>query len=220
MEYTPRNTKQKVTLDLLDAFEGIEDMTLYAFDKYRQTQDNNWFISTYTGKETKLDAELIKPIETKINNEYYRRIDDRSFLIMIQDLAKIEALKMKYFTLSTIIETMSNGFAPDIESQTIRVKYIAILESQGFKMNIIASPEDDIEALIDISSQIQGIKTQISIIQGKMKEKGTKESVGLGKQMRIVEMALQISYRINPKDISVLEWIEMCELCEERAKKN
>jgi len=38
--------------------------------------------------------------------------------------------------------------------------------------------------------------------------------------MRMVEIGLGYHYRLDPKAISVLEWIYECKLLEEKAKQN
>lgn len=214
-----KQNKTKV-LSIEDAFTGIEDMPLYNFFQYRKNQDLNWFCSSYSGKETKLDNELLKPIEEKINEEYYEATNDRSFQLMIQRYAKINSLQVKHYVVSMLIDMMYKGFGIDKEQQLIRYKYIEQLLAHGFKMNFIGSPEDDYNNLQSISSQLQGIKTKIKILENEMKTEGAKESVSLQKQLLIVGMSLGLNYRIDPKEITVLEWVEMTKVLEEKSKNN
>lgn len=211
------NTTQ---LSINDAFQSIEDMPLYNFFQYRKTQDLNWFLASYSGKETKLDAALLKPIEEKINEEYYQATNDRSFQSMIQRFAKINSLQVKHYVVSKLIEVMCEGFGPDEAQQLIRYRFIEELKLHGFKMEFMASPEEDLIALQSISSQLQGIKTKIKILEQEMKTEGSKESVSLQKQLLIVGMSLGMNYKIDAKTTTVMEWVEMTKMLEEKSKNN
>lgn len=213
-------TKKKTKASSLDTFTSIDDMWLYNFDRYRATQDNNWFRRDFTGRETKINSDLLKPVEEKINDEYYKATDDRSFQMMIQRFAKISFLQTKYVMVSGLVETMSYGFQPDIKSQENRAALIEQIKNWGFKMPIMATPYEDAVRLKEIIEQLQGVKTQIRIIENEMKQEGAKATTTLNKQILIVGMALQLAYKINPKETTISEWIEMCKLMEERAKKN
>lgn len=216
MEYTGKKTATKI-----ETFSGISDMWLYNFDMYRKTLDNNWFRSDYTGKEKKVNPELLKPIEDLINEEYYTRINDVSFSNFIKDLAQIDALKMKYFGASVLVERMAKGFGNDVPQQEMRLRYITELKKYGnFKMEFIASVEEDYIALSQISEQIQGFKTSILLIQDKLKEKGSKESLSMSKQLKIISQGLQLGFALNSRLITVLDWIEYGEQLEEISKNN
>ncbi len=216
-EYQGNKTK---TLSIKDAFESCEDMILYNYFQYRKTLDLNWFLSGYDGRQKKIDEALLKPIEEKINNEYYTLTNTRGFEKMIQNYAKIESLKTKFYVVSTLIYNVGQGFAHDKESQEIRAKYIEQLRLWGFKMNIIGTYEDDLISIERINSQLQGIKTNIKIIEDEMKVEGTKEVVSLQKQLIIIGVGLGLNYKINPKDITIVDWVEMINIIKEKAKQN
>jgi len=207
-------------LSIKDVFNSCEDMLLYNYFQYRKTLDLNWFLSGYDGRQKKVDEALLKPIEERINNEYYELTNSRAFEVMLQNYAKIEALKTKYFIVSTLIYNIAKGFGHDKESQLVRAKYIEQLKLHGFKMNIIGTFEDDLIAVERINSQVQGIKTNIKIIEDEMKVEGTKEVSSLQKQLIIIGMGLGLNYKINPKEITVLEWVEMIDIIKEKAKQN
>ena len=209
-----------IQLSIKDAFNSCEDMLLYNYFQYRKTLDLNWFLNGYDGRQKKVDETLLKPIEERINNEYYELTNSRAFEVMLQNYAKIEALKTKYFIVSTLIYNIAKGFGHDMESQKIRSKYIEQLKLHGFKMNIIGTFEDDLIAVERINSQVQGIKTNIKIIEDEMKVEGTKEVSSLQKQLIIIGMGLGLNYKINPKEITVLEWVEMIDIIKEKAKQN
>lgn len=213
--------KQKtIALDPANLYRSISEMPLFNFDQYRRTLNNSWFVVGYDGRQKALNPDMIKPVEEFVNEEYYTRINDRSFAVFINKLAKIEAFKMKYFATSTIVERMAKGFGNDVQQQLVRKKYIDELAKYGFKMEFMANVEEDLAALSIISTQIQGYKTQIELIKDELRKKGNKESLSLGKQLKIVSQALQLGYLINSKDITVLDWIEYTEQMADLAVKN
>jgi hypothetical protein len=211
---------KSINLSIKDAFNSCEDMLLYNYFQYRKTLDLNWFLNGYDGRQKKIDDNLLKPIEERINNEYYTLTNSRAFEIMIQNYAKIENLKTKYFVVSTLIYNVAKGFGHDKESQLIRAKYIEQLGLHGFKMNLIATYEDDLIAIEAINNQIQGLKTKIKIIESQMKVEGNKEVSSLQKQLIIIGIGLGLNYKINPKEISIIDWVEMIEIIKEKSKQN
>jgi hypothetical protein len=78
----------------------------------------------------------------------------------------------------------------------------------------------DIEQCNMILHQLQGIKTQISLLQSTLKEDGQLQKITLQRQLQIATIALSYPYRLNPKEITVAEWIEIGKLMQEKAKQN
>jgi len=199
-------------------YNSIETLPLYNFDKYRTTTDLNWFIVGYDGRQSKESAESLQSIEKVILDEYFKAIDDRSFTIRLQKWCEIETLKLKYHVVKSLINRMWKGFAnDDMETRLIFIKELA---KHGFKMPEINTKEGDAEELIRLNVGCEGIKTKISLIDIELKKDAVKESVSLSKQLQIATIGLQYPYRLNPKEITVIEWIEITKLLEEKSKQN
>jgi len=220
MQYGQKNPTKSTALDTSNIYRSIADLPLYNFDQYRKTLNNSWFVVGYDGRQKAVNPDLIKPVEDFVNEEYYARIQDRSFAIFIGKLAKIEAFKMKYYAASTLVERMAKGFGNDVQQQMVRKQYIDELRKYGFKMEFMANVEEDLAALSIISTQIQSYKTQIELIKDELRKIGNKESLSLGRQLKIVSQALQLGYLINAKKITVLDWIEYTEQMEDLSAKN
>lgn len=210
-----KNTEQELKL-----YESIDDLILYNFDRYMATKDNNWFIIGYTGKEKKIDSERLKQVEDTILEEYFTAIDDRGFKNKLQTWAKIDNLITKYTVVSSLVEVFSMGFELSKEGQEMRHQFIKMFEQYRFKMPIFNSPHGDLLECERILNELQGIKTQISILQATLKEEGKHEKVSLQRQLQIASIALGYSYRLNPKEITVSEWVEIGKLMQEKAKQN
>ena len=204
----------------LNHYDTIEHLPLYNWDKYSQTNDYNWFLIDFTGKEPKIKNDLLRDAEVKILDEYFKAINDNTFLIKLRKWAEIDKLTLKYNVVSTLLEVLSYGFAPDIKSQTKRAEIINEINSWGYNMLLLNTSFGDGEQINLVFNAIQGIKTKIAIIKDKIKSDRQVQSTNLNKQIQIVTISLQYPYRLNPKEITVAEWIELTKMVEEKAKQN
>jgi len=199
-------------------YNSIDTLPLYNFDKYRTTTDLNWFVIGYDGRQTKLKSELLQPIEKSILDEYFKAIDDRSFTNRLQKWYEIETLKIKYNVVKSLINRMWLGFSNG--QMEIRLILVRELARHGFKMSEINTVDGDKAELRRLNTGCEGIKTRISLIEIELKKDANIESVSLAKQLQIATIGLQYPYRLNPKEITLLEWIEISKLLEEKAKQN
>jgi hypothetical protein len=199
-------------------YDSIETLPLYNFDKYRNTKDLNWFIEGFDGRQPKEANEKLQEIEKAILDEYFKAIDDRSFTNRLQKWAEIDSLKLKYSVVKSLIARMWMGF--DNSQMDIRLLFIKQLALHGFKMPEINTIEGDSEELIRLNLACEGLKTRIALIDLELNKDAKKESVSLTRQLQMVTLGLQYPYRLNPKEITLLEWIEMCKILEEKTKQN
>jgi hypothetical protein len=199
-------------------FESIETLPLYNFDKYRNTRDLNWFIIGYDGRQKKIQNDQLQSIEKTILDEYFKAIDDRSFTNRLQKWAEIETLKLKYHVVKSLINRMWLGFGN--EQMETRLLFIKELARHGFKMPEINTIDGDAFELQRLNAGCEGIKTKIALIDLELNKDAKVESTSLVKQLQIATIGLQYPYRLNPKEITVLEWVEICKLLEEKSKQN
>jgi hypothetical protein len=199
-------------------FESIETLPLYNFDKYRNTRDLNWFIIGYDGREKKIHNEQLQLIEKTILDEYFKAIDDRSFTNRLQKWAEIETLKLKYHVVKSLINRTWLGFGNN--EMGTRLLFIKELARHGFKMPEINSIDGDAFELQRLNTGCEGIKTKIALINLELNKDAKVESTSLVKQLQIATIGLQYPYRLNPKEVTVLEWVEICKLLEEKSKQN
>lgn len=199
-------------------YNSIENLPLYNFDKYRNTRDLNWFIIGYDGRAKKTENEQLNSIEKVILDEYFKAIDDRSFTNRLQKWGQIEALKLKYHVVKSLISRMWLGFA-DNQMET-RLLFIKELAKHGFKMSEVNTIDGDAIELQRLNTACEGIKTKIALVEIELNKDAKVETTSLAKQLQIATIGLQYPYRLNPKEITVSEWIEICKLLEEKAKQN
>jgi hypothetical protein len=199
-------------------YDSIDNLPLYNFDKYRTTSDLNWFIKDYDGRQKKQPIETLQPIEKIILDEYFKAIDDRSFTNRLQKMVEIDTLKLKYHVVKSLINRMWLGFSND--QMEVRFLFIKELAKHGFKMYEINTLDGDAFELQRLNTQCEGIKTRISLIEIELKKDENVESVSLARQLQIATIGLQYPYRLNPKEITLSEWIEIQKLLTEKSKQN
>ena len=98
MQYGQQNKKRKdfrKEISINDASQDLDDIMLYNYDMYRKTLDLNWLVKTYTGKEKKINPELLRPVEENINTLYFNAIADDKTRIRIEKTAKIHSTLRK-----------------------------------------------------------------------------------------------------------------------------
>jgi len=205
-------------LTKINYYDSIENLPLYNFDKYRNTRDLNWFIISYDGRAKKIESEQLNSIEKVILDEYFKAIDDRSFTNRLQKWGEIEALKLKYHVVKSLISRMWLGFADN--QMEVRLLFIKELANHGFRMSEVNTIDGDEVELQRLNTACEGIKTKISLVDMELNKDAKVETTSLAKQLQIATIGLQYPYRLNPKEITVSEWIEICKLLEEKAKQN
>jgi len=202
--------------ELPNHYSNLDDLTLYRWDKYVQTKDNNWFLVDYDGREKKLFSDELKAVEEQLIEDYFKLIDDRSFSLKMQKWAKIDSLRVKYHMVNRLLDRMRAGFA-DWQMEN-RYAIVMELKSWGFKYPVINSVESDNELTAQYFTALEGINTQIGILSNELKEEGVKEQKSIHRQVVFVETHLKVS--INERTVSVAKWLAYLEELKELAKKN
>ena len=126
--------------------------------------------------------------------------------------------------MHSLILVMYNGFNDTEEEQKLRIQYIMLLNkgygSVRFNMPLLNQPCDDRIELDKAFTQLQGIKTRISLLRDELKEDGKKSKSDLYKELRQVATALGQPIVSNPRVITVRQWNADCKLVREIAKNN
>ena len=200
-------------------YSSIDNLTLYRWDRYVNTKDNNWFLVDYDGRQTKISSEELTILEENIQDQYFKAIDDRSFSLKIQKWAQIGNLKQKYEVVDALLHRMWIGFGDDIQQQEMRFSIISQLKLWGFRFPELNDVVSDRDLIINFRTVLEGIKTQIGIISNELKDDGRKESKSLYAQIVIAKSSLP-NYEMNPRIMVLSEWIEICKTIQEIAKKN
>jgi len=199
---------------MIEYYDSIEVLPLYNWDKYTTTRDNNWLIIDFNGRQPKIDNEELTALEGKLQEEYFKAVDDRTFVKKLQKWAKIDNLRTRYNVIAMLCQRLWLGFG-DMQME-LRQKYIEIINKFGFNMLLINTVEGDAEEIALITNSMQNIKTQIEMLESELKTDEKKQTYSLNKQMVLVSLGLGLAYKIDAKQTTVSEWIELCKLLEEK----
>jgi len=199
---------------MIEYYDSIEVLPLYNWDKYTTTRDNNWLIVDFNGRQPKIDNEELTALESKLQEEYFKAVDDRTFVKKLQKWAKIDNLRTRYNVIAMLCQRLWLGFG-DMQME-LRQQYIEIVNKFGFNMPIINTVEGDAEEIALITNSMQNIKTQIEMLESELKTDEKKQTYSLNKQMVLVSLGLGLAYKIDSKQTTVSEWIELCHLLEEK----
>lgn len=204
----------------INTYKGIEDCPLYNFHKYFENKDPNWFIVGYNGTQKPLDFTLLQDAENTIMDEYFLAIDDRSFQLRLQNWYKISNLETRYNIVSSLIYTMRVGFQPTEEDQSMRFRFIKKLAEFGYKMPEINTFGGDLVELDRIDQEKEAIKNKIALIQNELEQNKETTKQNLQKDLLIATKTLDLKFMLNAKELTVAEWIEICNQLKEIAKNN
>jgi hypothetical protein len=199
---------------MIEYYDSIEVLPLYNWDKYTTTRDNNWLIIDFNGRQPKIDNEELTALESKLQEEYFKAVDDRTFVKKLQKWAKIDNLRTRYNVIAMLCQRLWLGFG-DMQME-LRQQYIEIINKFGFNMPLINTVEGDAEEIANITNTMQNIKTQIEMLESELKTDEKKQTYSLNKQMVLVSLGLGLAYKIDAKQTTVSEWIELCKLLEEK----
>ena len=199
---------------MIEYYDSIEVLPLYNWDKYTTTRDNNWLIVDFNGRQPKVTNEELTALEGKLQEEYFKAVDDRTFVKKLQKWAKIDNLRTRYNVILMLCQRLWLGFG-DCQME-LRQQYIEIVNKFGFNMPLINTVEGDAEEIALITNSAQNIKTQIEMLESELKTDEKKQVYSLNKQMVLVSLGLGLSYKIDAKQTTVSEWIELCHLLEEK----
>jgi len=199
---------------MIEYYDSIEVLPLYNWDKYTTTRDNNWLIIDFNGRQPKIDNDELTALEGKLQEEYFKAVDDRTFVKKLQKWAKIDNLLTRYNVIAMLCQRLWLGFG-DMQME-LRQNYIEIINKFGFNMPLINTVEGDAEEIALITNSMQNIKTQIEMLESELKTDEVKQTYSLNKQMVLVSLGLGLAYKIDAKQTTVSEWIELCKLLEEK----
>ena len=199
---------------MIEYYDSIEVLPLYNWDRYTTTRDNNWLIIDFNGRQPKIDNDDLTALESKLQEEYFKAVDDRTFVKKLQKWAKIDNLRTRYNVIAMLCQRLWLGFG-DMQME-LRQQYIEIINKFGFNMPLINTVEGDAEEIALITQSMQNIKTQIEMLESELKTDEKKQTYSLNKQMVLVSLGLGLAYKIDAKQTTVSEWIELCHLLEEK----
>jgi hypothetical protein len=196
-------------------YESLDDLPLYCWDKYMTQDNDNWLINGFDGRQSIIKDDKLTETATRLKDEYFSIAGGDMFVSKLQKGAKRDYLILKYDTIKNLLELLMHDAV--INNAETRLFCIQQLRKFGITIPEINSYEGDVEAINGAISSMDGIVTQINILNDDLKRDEVKSN--LNKELILVSIGLELGYRIDPKVTSVSEWLEMINLLKEKNEK-
>lgn len=191
--------KTKITF-----YDKCENMPLYDFQMYLKTNDLRYFTKEFKHHKS------LNDVMNAFFAEYLELTKNQKVVQRFGLMFKIMRLTAKYNTVMLLLKTLYNF--PKNGNITHFEELIHQLDKWNYRID---RSKDVFEQLEKISNRVQGIKTQLDLLNDELKEDDKGEATTIESQLISVSRCLDLGYRLNPKEITVLEWHEY----QEQAKK-
>lgn len=123
-------------------------------------------------------------------------------------------LQGKYIAVSLILKALWN-FPKEGD-----IKQFSDLIEQIERWNYRVDKSKDVFTQLEkISARLQGILTQIELLEDSLQKEDVKESKSIESQLLSVSRILELRYSLNAKEIMVSEWVELCKQADEVIKE-
>ena len=186
---------------MVSYYDNIDVLPIFNWDKYIKSENNNWLIRGFDGRQPIIRNDELIQIAKEIIDQYFIELDDRTIYSRLQKRAKIENLITKYNIITYLLNRCKQGFV------TLKTKkeFHAQLASLGFKIKLDTPAELD-----EMTNMTGSIITQIKMIEDELKEPKGAKPKSLMLQLKTIEKTMGFTVALNPKKITVKEYIELC----------
>jgi len=191
----------------MDKYDSIKTLPLYNWDQMIESDDYNWLIIGYDGRQKKQESQELQALKNYFINQYIEIVDDGTYLSRLRLMARINKLEVQKLRLSVLIDIFWRGFS--VFSQDLRLKYIKEINSIGaFDMPEINTLQGDFEAIQRVIAGRDGIDTTISLLKKELKHEPKKER-SLFLRLRELEKVLDYNIKLNPKEMTLKDYIDL-----------
>lgn len=193
-------------------YRKCDEMPLWNFQKYLETNELKYFtkeLKEAKGLDIVMNDFFIEYLELTKNNSVYRKFSNIYKLMKLEGKYKCIVLltnSLYNYDIKYGIDTFNN--------------LVAELDKWGYKIDIKG---DIFEQLETINQRNRVLETQINALQIELKKEDKEESQSIEAQLISVSRILELNYKLNAKDITVMEWVEFqkqAELTIKNQKKN
>ena len=187
----------KTTLDNVTFYDTCEKMPLYNFFKYTETNDLKWFTKEF------IDHKDLPIVVESFYNDYIAYSKNQSIQNRFSTIFEIMRLENKYKSVYSICQAIYN-YDTRLGNELLN-ELVGLLEKWHYKINKDKELFTQLEAILN---RIKGIKTRIEVLTDKLKLDDKQEVQSIQIQLLNIERALDLKYRLNPKELSVKDFID------------
>jgi hypothetical protein len=193
-------------------YRKCDEMPLWNFQKYLETNELKYFtkeLKEVKGLDIVMNDFFIEYLELTKNNSVFRKFSNIYKLMKLEGKYKCIVLltnSLYNYDIKYGIDTFNN--------------LVAELDKWGYKIDVKG---DIFEQLETINQRNRVLETQINTLQIELKKDDKEESQSIEAQLISVSRILELNYKLNAKDITVMEWVELqkqAELTIKNQKKN
>lgn len=179
------------------SYFSCDEISLYNWTKYLETQDLKYFNSEL--EETKDNKNAMY----SVFGEYLELTENRQVIVRFSKMHKIMKLQGKYNTVSLLLKALYNY------KKEYGLEQFNEMVEQLAKWNYkIDTSKDIFKQIESISKRIQGLKTQIELLEIDFKKDDEKEKQNIDSEIITVSRVLELKYKIDKKETTLKEWIE------------
>lgn len=196
-------------------YDSCEKMPLWNFKMFIETNELKYFSS-----KLKDDPKLQNVADSFFTN-YIELTNNRKVENRYITMFEIMRLENKYKCVSLLIKALWNYDSRlDISGFN---KMIEILEQWNYKID---SKKDIFTQIETINNRIQGIKTKIELLRGKLDEKDAdnKDKPNFDAELINISRILELRFKLSVKELTVAEFIgyqqQAQQIIEQQTKKN
>ena len=196
-------------------YDICEKMPLWNFKMFIETNELKYFSS-----KLKDDPKLQNVADSFFTN-YIELTNNRKVENRYITMFEIMRLENKYKCVSLLIKALWNYDSRlDISGFN---KMIEILEQWNYKID---SKKDIFTQMETINNRIQGIKTKIELLRGKLDEKDAdnKDKPNFDAELINISRILELRFKLSVKELTVAEFIgyqqQAQQIIEQQTKKN
>lgn len=184
-------------------YDSCKSMPLTAYIEYLETQELKHFSSL-----KKMNKEC-EQAYLSFFNDFLIVSENRDVIDKFVKLHKIEKLKGKYNICSLLIYHIRNF---DIK---LGKDKLDALVNELDKWDFKNRQKKELFIHINyVETRLNGIFTQIKLLESEVSKKDNKEAISIPKQLNIMENIQEKKYRLKAEDLTVLDYLEIKKDCD------
>lgn len=182
----------------LNFYDKCETIPLYNWIKYFETQDLRYFNNKRKENKKNHDTMIM------CFNDYITLTESIQIVSRFVKMHKIMKLTTKYNSVMMLCRSLKEY------PKELQIQGFKSLAKELEKWDYRIDPKKEVfEQITKIENRVKGIKTKIELLKIELQKEDNKESVSIEKQLLIVGRDLKINYKLNAKELTLKEWIEL-----------
>lgn len=179
-------------------FRTCREMILENYIEYLANRDLRWFTKEF------IDHPDAEKAMTDFYGDLLSRTGNTEIAARFAKIHKILKLSRKYEAVTLLISAV-RSYVPELGAEHLE-KLVQNIEANHYRID----RDRELFSQIDrISNRIQGILTEVALIEAYLEKDDKKEEISIREQLINVARILDLKYRLDPKEMNVAEWLEL-----------